>query len=317
MYRVVVVVIASGLSSYLWAVDTVEFSYAWAPGTYAKVAANVTSEKIHSGTSQGTMIIDTSYVMSTKTHEIGLQVEFLNAEVTINSEGRELPAFMQAYMERLSEAIPSYLIDASGDLIGVTDLSAFRENLVYGMEAALEDAPPEVKDQLIGGLGAVFTEEVLNAQIADNWNMTVAQWVGAELDNDGVYELEFETPVPALDNQLVSTYAQFEFVERVNCDDLDRNESCVLLHYRSQTDDVDTRRIMETLVGDIAEVPDYVVSVTNELELVTDPENLLPYYYRLETRSSAPVQTENGVSTFEQIDVQEYDYLYVKGARNH
>ncbi|MEO1079988.1 MAG: hypothetical protein AAFY29_10555 [Pseudomonadota bacterium] len=163
----------------------------------------------------------------------------------------------------------------------------------------------------------MYSEEVINAQIADDWNMTVAQWVGAELENDGVYELEFETPVAALNNELVSTYAQFEFIERTNCDDLDRKASCVLRRYRSQTDDVDTKRILERLLGDLVEVPDFVVSVSYELELVTDPENLLPYYYRLEKRSTAPLQTENGIAAFERVDAQVIDYLYVKGARNH
>ncbi|MEO1079987.1 MAG: hypothetical protein AAFY29_10550 [Pseudomonadota bacterium] len=137
MYRVPVVLIASGLSSCLWAVEAVELKYAWMPGTYAKVAGKLTSEKILAGVSQGKTIIDTSYVISTKTHEAGLLVEFLNTEVAVSTEGQELPAFMQAYMEQLSEAIPSYLIDSSGALVGVTELAAFRENLVYGMEDVL------------------------------------------------------------------------------------------------------------------------------------------------------------------------------------
>ncbi|MEM1144863.1 MAG: hypothetical protein AAGI88_19950 [Pseudomonadota bacterium] len=315
MYRTSFALFLIVFAGKLWAVDTVVLSFDWKPGTYAEVTGYSSTEKLLAGESQSVNTVEMSYIMSTKAHENGMQVDFLNTEVAMSSSGENLPPFMKSYMETLTEAIPSYIINPEGEVVGIARLELFRNNVVSGLDDILKDTPEEVRQQLMSGLQQVFSEEVLGAQIEEEWLKHVGQWIGAEFDDDGVYQVEYEAPVPMLNNQMVKTAAEYEFVERVNCDARDQASSCVVLLYRTQTDDVAVGELLRRMTGDLADVQEMKVSVTTEMELVTDPRTLLTYYVRTVERATAPVQTADGTQLSEEVEISEFDYLYVKGAR--
>lgn len=295
-----------------WAVETITLQYGWEPGTHAKVTGTASKEKFLNNESQGVVSMDISYFLVTTAHEQGLQIDFSNAEVTMSSGAEDLPPFMQSYMESLFSSMPSYVIDPEGAVVGIPNLDTFREAAVSGIEAMLTDVPDEVRTQLIGGLSQVFSEDVLHAQVEEEWGKHVGQWIGAELDNGGVYQMEYEAPIPLLNNQLVKTYAEYEFVDRVNCDDLDTENSCVFLLYRTQTDDLAATALLQQLLGDLAVAEELIVSISTEVELVTDPESLLTYYSKSVKSVSTPAQTPEGLVNTQQLAVSEFKYVYAK-----
>ncbi|GEM_PF-2180273 len=304
-------------SNCLAEVDTVVLNYGWTPGIYTKVTGYNSREKFVAGVPQDRVTIDLSYVMSTKAHPSGLQIDFLNVEADMGVWEDTVPPWLEEYMEKATEFLPSYLIDPQGQLLGVTDLQRFRESMLTSMSEALvitPEFPQAQKDQLMAGMEQTLSEEVLNQQLLEEWMLNVGQWIGAELDDDGVYQTEFEAPVAVLNNQLIKTYAEFEFAGRVNCDDRDADASCVVLHYRTATDDISMNALLENFVDEGTALPDFNFNVTHEMELVVHPDTLLTYYRKSIKRAHTPLQTPQGLAAVESIETTEYQYLYVMGA---
>ena len=297
----------------VFATETVTLKYGWKPGIYAQVEGQQSQQKFLGDQAQGGMQIGVSYIMSTKAHEAGLQVDYLDVKASILTEDPSLQGWMKSYLEAVSGAIPSYIINQQGGMSGAVGVPAFREATMSTISPLLKDAPEEQKQQMIAAVGQMLTEDILNQQLATEWNLNVGQWLGAELDNDGTYEVEFETPVAALGNQMVKSVAQIEYSGRVNCGSLDQSQSCVSLLYHSETDNVSVKELLRKMVPPGQPVPDLNVSVVLDLELVTDPETLLPYFTKQTKRSTAPMDTPEGAVTVTQVQESEVRYLYVMG----
>jgi len=295
------------------AADKVTLTYGWKPGIYAKVEGHQTQQKRLGDQSQANLQMNMSYIMNTRAHKAGLQVDYLDVKSSILSDNAPLQGWMKNYMETISAALPSYLVNPDGSLSGATGVPAFREAMFNSLSGALNEAPAPQKEQMLSGLGDVFSEEALNQQLADDWNLLVGQWLGAELEDDGVYEAEIETPIPALGNQLVKSLAQIEFTGRVNCDSADQTQACVRLSYHSQTDAVAVTELLRKMVPPGQPVPELNISVVLDLELVTDPDTLLPYFTKQTKRSTSPLETAQGVVTVTQVQASEFKYLYVMG----
>lgn len=294
------------------AADKVVLNYGWEPGISAKVTGTQSKEKVVAGQSQGGMRIDISYVINTKAHPQGITVDYQDVESNIQSGNAMMQSWMKDYIEIISSSIPSYIVNPKGEMVGAVGVSEMRELMLKSLDDLFEDLPPQQKQQIVASIGQSFTEEVINGQLQGEWNMYVGQWLGAEFEDDGVYEAEFDTPVPALGNQRVKTAAQYEFSGRVNCDDADNSKSCVKLRFHSETDNVSAAELLTKMVPSGQPVPDIEVSVVADLELITDPNTLLPYYSKLSKRSSAPIQTPSGSVSVTQINSTEFTYLYVK-----
>lgn len=295
------------------AVDKVSLNYGWKPGIYVKVNGYQSQEKMLGEQSSGKMRVDMSYIMGTQAHGEGLRVDFMDVKTSIAAEEQPLQEWMKNYLEAISGSLPSYVINAQGEMVGAIGLSKFRETMVGSIASALQEAPAPQRQQIMAGLEQVFSEESLNYQLASDWGLYVGQWLGAELEDDGIYELEFETPIPALGNQVVKSIAQIEFAGRVNCDSNDQSQRCVTLLYRSQTDDVSVDELLRKIMPAGEPVPDMNFSVELDLELVTDPDNLLTYNIRQTKRTSSPIETANGLVTATQVEESEYKFLYVLG----
>lgn len=295
------------------AADSVTLKYAWKPGIYAKVEGYQTQHKYLGEQVQGGMQVDMSYIMGTNAHQAGLQVDYFDIEAVLRSDDPSIQGWMKKYMEAVSGAMPSYIINQQGEMSGATKVPELRDAMLRNLSELLKDAPEAQQQQLAAALAQTFTEEILNQQLVNEWGLLVGQWAGAELEDDGTYEAEFESPIAALGNQLVKTSAQFEFSERVNCDRIDKSRGCVRLLYHSETDDVSVAELLRNMVPAGQPVPDLNVSVVLDLELVTDPDTLLPYYTRQTKRSTAPMETPEGATTVTQVQTSEFRYLYVMG----
>lgn len=312
MNKVVLVpLLAFSLVVPTWAADQVTLNYGWKPGLQVKVSGYQTKEKVAAGQPQPAVKINMAYTMATVPHDAGLQIDYSDVEIGIDSEDERMQGWMKSYMEAVAGAIPSSVINAKGEMAGATGVAELRNKLISGLESLLVDLPAEQVQQIIGGISQVYTEELLNQQLAAEWNLNVAQWIGGELEDDGAYELEFDMPVPALGNQLVKTLAQYEFSGRVNCNDADKSQQCVRLHYRSQTDGISATELLKKLMPADMPVPDINVSMVTEFEMISDPTTLLPFYTKQIKRSSSPVETPDGIIEVTQIETSEYHHSYV------
>jgi hypothetical protein len=302
-----------GTSTVASAADKVTLQYGWKPGIYVKVIGFQTQQKTVGDRAQAGMKIDLSYIMSTRAHKAGLQVDYMDVKASVLSDDPSLQSWMKNYIEEISAAMPSLLISPEGQMRGALELAKLRETMIKSLSDVLHDAPAEQKQQLLSNLNQLFSDEFLNRQFADDWNLNVGQWPGVELEDDGFYEVEFDTPIPALGNRLVKTVAQVTFSGRVNCDSTDQSRACVKLIYHSETDDVAMKELLGTLLPSGQPVPDLKINVVLDAELVTAPDTLLPYSMKQTKSTSSPVETPQGLVTVTSVQVSEFKYLYVMG----
>ena len=149
------------LASPLWAVDKVTLNYDWKPSIYAKVKGYQLKEKFLEDQLQGSVKINMSYIMSTKRHGEGLQIDFMDVVASIESDNDQIQGWMKTYMETVTESIPSYLIDNQGALVGATDVPKFRDAVISSIDKIVNELPAEQRQQIIAGLNQIFTEEAL------------------------------------------------------------------------------------------------------------------------------------------------------------
>jgi hypothetical protein len=112
---------------------------------------------------------------------------------------------------------PSYVVSPEGQFLRIEGLEAFRNRILEGMDDALAELPPSTREQVIQGMGAIFTRGQLEAGLASDWDSHVGTWIGAELNQGDLYELTFDQPIPAFGNMEVPIRTTFRFKQRVSC----------------------------------------------------------------------------------------------------
>jgi hypothetical protein len=294
-------------------VDKVTLHYGWKPGIYVKVDSYQTQQKIVGEQTKPVMTIDLSYILSTKAHKEGLQIDYMDAKASVLSNDPSINSWMKNYIEMISAAMPSLLISPQGAMLRALELPKFRETMTKSLSDMLNFAPLSQKQQLLSNLDQIFSDSFLNNQFADDWNLNVGQWPDIELEDNDLYEVAYDSPVPVLGNQRVKTVAQVTFAGRVNCDVKDQVQSCVKLIYHSETDSVAMKELLNKVIPPGQATSDLYVSMVMDAELVTDPDTLLPYHMKQTKLSSTPMKTADGFVTVTSNEKSDVTYLYLMG----
>lgn len=293
-----------------WAADKVSLNYQWPAGLQASVSGAQTKEKFVNGQAQSAVKTDMSYTMVTETHEQGLVISYSDVSTSVDSGNAAAQGWLKNYMELISESLPSLTVGRNGQFLGAAGLPELKSRLMTSLKSLLGELPEQQRNQILTGVDKFYSEETINVQLQSQWNNIVGQWVGAEFEKGGVYETEYETPIPALGNQTIKTIAQYQFVDRVNCDDTDTANRCVRLAFHSETDKISASELLSRLVPEGVSVPDIEISVVSDLIVVTDPNTLLPYYTQHIKRSSSPLNSPQGMVSAMQVQASEFTYSY-------
>jgi hypothetical protein len=194
----------------------VALSFGWPSGLHGKVTFSARMTRTDNGGSED-LNMSGSYGFVTSAAADGLLIRFDNVETEVENAGPGAQAMVQKFIATAISMPPSYVVSPEGQFLRIEGLEAFRNRIFEGMDDALAELTPSTREQVIQGMGAIFTREQLEAGLASDWDSHVGTWIGAELNQGDLYELTFDQPIPAFGNMEVPIRTTFRFKQRVSC----------------------------------------------------------------------------------------------------
>ena len=292
-------------------IDKVILSYNWKPGTEARVIFS--SDQIKSRNGKRTnMKMSGESTMKTVKHKKGLLIDFTYSKIDINADEKQMEGRMKKLMEKISAISPSYIINKDGEILDVIGLEEMRQTALKEMDKWFADADPKVKAQISNMLQSMLSNAQLMAQVQQDWNRDVGQWLGAEFEAGYVYSLDYETPIPMIGNAMIPFKGEYSYIGKTACNNKDKREKCVKLNYRSNIDSEGARifitKMFEKMGAPKGEAEKITMTIDYELELITDPTTLYPY--NIKEVKTVRVPALEGQPSSEQVDIKNYNYIY-------
>lgn len=230
------------------------------------------------------------------------------AEVSGDAPGDTDAARLQRLVAgSLASGMPDVVVGADGAFRELRNLGEFRASMIAAVEKAVLEARPGADaekrlPELRRVLDVALSAELLTSNAAQEWTMSVATWIGADLDHGDWYELTFEEPIPGLSERPVKRTMRFKLSRWVPCA-ADGPPRCVEILAAVVPDRDSTRLAVNDFVRRIlpagasrAEAEATLASVSYEVDaryrLVTEPETLRPW--SMETRKFIYIATVDG-----------------------
>ena len=285
-------------------------AYGWHAGITTRVEYAFEKKRTQQGVERG-QSLSGSYVLRTSEHPGGIRIDFSEVQTRIDGDDGGAGEHVVKLMEAVASNPPAYVVSPAGEVTEVVGLAELTERTREVVASTLDDAPAEVRERLLGLLAQMLTERNLLAQLQQEWNRDVGQWIGAELEQGYLYEIDFEAPVPLFGNVTVPSHGTYEYLGRTKCDAQSADARCVILAFNSSVDEQGSRPILEALFNRLGVTPpdDLVFTVDYRVELVTEPDTLLPH--RVQVTKSSEVPVPGGDTAVSQLEVKEFTYTYI------
>jgi hypothetical protein len=209
--------------------------------------------------------------------------------------------------------MPDYVVDRDGDFVRMENLGPYvkrvEDALVNGLPKGTEDVRAKARQMA----RQLVNEETLNALVQDEWNSIVGNWAEASFVPGHVYERQATYWSPALGEQTFPMQMTQRLVGRVACTKGAAPDSCVRLVQTSRVSDPSFTRASSVFVRKAvgAEVSVDSAEVLKSVEVIADPDTLLPYRsvvketktFTVSAKGSAPKTTEE---TSERVTIYSY-----------
>lgn len=265
--------------------DTVRLRFGWTPGMQAEVEYERMQVRNVDGDRDSTRIAST-YRLETEPDAEGLLVRYAEMRWTelpeMDGPGGE---FFRALGRTESGGRPRFVVNAGGEFVSVEGVEELAGELRAAMQPLLEEMEGDGVAALRNMIETTLSDEGLAAAMAAEWTTLVGFWVDADLDTEGVWEMEdsFQTPLfPGVDIPIVT---RFEVAGRVACSGEDENAPrCVELQTASIPDREAMQRAISGFIQQLGlpeeEVEEFLsqMEVETYVTLVTEPETLRPHY---------------------------------------
>jgi hypothetical protein len=210
------------------------------------------------------------------------------AQLKVDVDGGPAPvdAAMQAmFGNMLSGAQPEIVVGPDGQFKSVRNLSEVRRGMLgsMGRPAAVDGAsradPRDAVDRLL-------SDELLTAQIRANWDLAVANWIGADLEHSAQYELDSTDPVPGLGDRPLRRMTRFLVARWLPCAPASRRE-CVELLMSISFEPQDLKGVVDAMVDRALASNDpessttrgAIIEQTTLVRVITEPSTLRTWEY--------------------------------------
>ena len=182
---------------------------------------------------------------------------------------------------------PKIEIYKTGDFEDVHDARAFGQTLLaqvtarFGDAAPARDEPAGASQTVAQNLKSVFSPQYVEADVAENYNLETATWIGAKLEQGVWYQMSAPLFLPGLGlgQVLVTHGVQFSYARPVACKPGAADLACaeIVIH---ATPDAKDLKLASDQVARALKFPEELSLhywSTTDLRLVVSPDTLVPY----------------------------------------
>ncbi len=276
------------------AAETVSLRFEWpqdlrADVEFAEVRERVTGERHERSETSG------RYSLSTRRVADGLLVRIEALRTDTEAGGERV----QAIVDRLSNALPDYVVDGNGALLRVQGTERLLATLRATVDEAVSEQPEALREQVGRALRAALSAEHLEANLRSQWSRDVGAWSGLSLEPGRQYEGDARVPVPMLSGQAVTARVRYRMAEQIACPPPAASRTCVVLEMRTFVAREQTAAVVERLAERLSARSGRAVEVDaleldNRLRLTTETDTLLPHSVEVERRTAIEIGTDGG-----------------------
>jgi hypothetical protein len=274
---------------------TVALRFGWPAGLDVRVESTEEKTRESDGSSRDARVA-MRYRMRTERHDEGLRVSYADYEVLAAPDAPEgsPQARLDTMLQRLGATIPSLVVSPEGALLRLDDLGPLQQQLQSMIDDLLEQAPG-IPEGLRTMLRSSASVEALTARAAEDWNLHVGTWHGADFEPGALYELETVEPLPLLNNAELPMRFEFAIEDVLPCHDGADAPQCVLLVMNSAADPDTVRRLISGMLEGMPGSTGFEsLEVNNHATLLAEPSTLLPHRLVVEERVEATVREPGG-----------------------
>jgi hypothetical protein len=300
--------------------DTVEFEFSWPVGLTADLEIRQEILRPHRD-----IRIEAQQRMVVESHDLGLRVSRLNGDVTSmeatakgSGESDQMDEHILAFLQASLRANSALVVSRDGRVLAVEGGDHVATLMDDLMQPALDSLAAQGRD--LGAFKALYdgltSEDGINAQIAENWELLVGVWNGASFEEGVVYENTLVEQSPLLPGQSVTMQYEFGFLERVPCFEGSETANCVRVEVRSRPAPESLAGLFEAVEQELARMfPEGDIGIEefaqeNRIVLVAEPSTLVPYYHS-SSKSITMTMSSNGErEDGSRLDVTEVFFRY-------
>ncbi len=293
--------------------NSVTLTYNWQPGIRAKLEYEVEKTKTTRGITKRSSLTGKSTMITVKQGD-GIRVDFVDTSTTVKTDDKNTQNKFQNMLKNLTAVTPSYLVDSKGEITEVVGLEELRTKMLREIDKLLEGAESKEKQKFTRLINAMLSREQISAQIMQQWNRDVGQWIGANFEEGYVYKIDYEAPIPMIGNAPIPFKGEYSYLGKTKCNDKDKGESCVKLKYQSHIDEKGASvllvKVFEKMGISKDKAEKIKLSIDYELDVISDPFTLYPFSVREVKIVKSPAP--EGKPRAEQIEISRFKYTYVE-----
>jgi hypothetical protein len=239
-------------------------------------------EAVRSGETTGTegtqtVTLKARYQTRILRTEGGYQAELGDGDFTI--DGRRVPDGDAA---AVVQGLVLYgRIDSNGRLIAFFDIDAFQARVRAMYLQQFQGKAPEA--EIERSIARLTTRDVLQSVAGQTWSALVGDWVGSEFRVGVAQPMSLSMPLMGMDETYqLAGHATVSGYEK--CTPSFGTATCVRLRFSARADPTAVKHAIERGIRSFGRSvpysPDDTVDIHFELELLTEPQTLTPYWAR-------------------------------------
>jgi len=288
--------------------DTVPvlLEFKWPIGLEATVEVSNLRER--GTTKKDTVTSALAYRMKTRADPQGMVVAYDSFRIPVDAGS---PSGMDVSAQ-LGVLLPNFVVSNSGEFVRVIGIEALRAMLDSMMAPAL--AKLAGNPEALQMVRSVLSEPALTAIAAQDWNAMVGIWIGGKLVKGQTLENESAEPVPVMPDVSLPMLYEYTLLDWVPCVEGEAAKRCVEVEMLSYPDPDAVKDFVTKLLSKAgAEAAGSVFEtfeIENQVLLVTDPKNLLPYRVTIAKSVNGTGKEKGQPVSFSSFERKTYRFSY-------
>lgn len=218
--------------------------------------------------------------------------------------------YLQGVLKAALTEFPDYVVNTDGEFVRVENLAAYHRRVQDSVLKGLPGGTREAQARARQLVQSMLTEESLVVSLQDEWGNLVGNWAGGSYAPGQTYRFTVPYHAPALEQRSFPMTMTQQLVGQVPCHAGAKGRGCVRLLQTAQVSGAEYTQAMsdyvrKTVGGDVSVT---AMEVLTTVELIADPDKLLPYAISKKETKRVTVSAGGKSSTSE--DVKEISSTY-------
>lgn len=227
-------------------------------------------------------------------------------------QDKQKEAYLQGVVKATLTELPDYVVNTDGEFVRVQNLPAYHRRVQDALLKGLPTGNPEALAKARQMVQGMLTEETLAVSLQAEWGHLVGNWAGGAYAPGQTYRYTVPYQAPALGQRSFPMEMTQQLVGHVPCQAGARGKACVRLLQTTRVAGPEYTEAMSDFVrkttgGDVRITG---MEVLSTVELVADPETLLPYATSKKETKRVTVNAGGRSTTSEDVKETSASYRY-------